>query len=144
MPPTSDEELQELQENVASLRQQVVDANADREAYERSISNDIAAAELKAEAARLEAELARIDQATNQSLEGDSGPLVQATDLMENALKARDAAREAAEGSKEAPAPAQTPPPLPQSTPTTGSAPVTVSTTTPPSSTPPTSSGSEA
>jgi hypothetical protein len=105
MPPTSDEELKELQENVEDLRAQVVDANAEREAYEKSLANDVTAAQLKAEQARLQAELTTINAATDASQvegAGASVPLVQATALMEAALAGQDAASSAAEAGVEA------------------------------------------
>lgn len=104
MPPTSDEELRELQEHVEDLRAQVVDANAEKEAYERSLANDTVAAQLGAEAARLEAELASIKNSRESSDAGGgaSVPLDQATALMESALTTRDATVEAGEAAAEA------------------------------------------
>lgn len=54
---TSDEDLQKKTQNVADLRQKVAEANAARENTERNLTNDVTAAALDAEAAKLEAEL---------------------------------------------------------------------------------------
>lgn len=54
---TTDEDLQKKQDHVVDLRQKVAEANATRETHERGLSNDITAAALDAEAARLEIEL---------------------------------------------------------------------------------------
>jgi hypothetical protein len=105
MPPTSDEELLQLQENVEGLRTQVADANAEREAYERSLSNDVTAVQLKTEAARLEAELTTIQTATERSQQdglGASVPIVQAEALMEAALAQQNAAEDAADAAVQA------------------------------------------
>lgn len=56
--PTSDEDLQKKQAHVQKLRQQLAAAEASRTAREAELANDVTAAQLDAEAARLEADLA--------------------------------------------------------------------------------------
>lgn len=56
--PTTDEELAELQNTVAEKRQRLIDARAEREANERSLTNDITAAQLKAEEEKLDSLIA--------------------------------------------------------------------------------------
>lgn len=56
--PTTDEELAELQRGIEEKRQRLVDARAERESNERSLANDITAAQLAAESAKLDALIA--------------------------------------------------------------------------------------
>lgn len=63
--PISDDELREKAENVANLRQQLVEAQTARVASELELANDVTAAQLDAEAAQLEVELEREQAAAN-------------------------------------------------------------------------------
>lgn len=56
--PTTDEELAELQRSVEEKRQRLIDARTERENNERSLANDITAAQLQAEADKLDALIA--------------------------------------------------------------------------------------
>ena len=56
--PTTDEELAELQRSVEEKRQRLIDARTERENNERSLANDITAAQLRTEADRLDALIA--------------------------------------------------------------------------------------
>jgi hypothetical protein len=55
--PTSDDDLRKKQEHVQKLRQQLAAAEASRVSREVELANDVTAAQLDAEAARLEADL---------------------------------------------------------------------------------------
>lgn len=94
---TSDEDLQKKRENVEKLRQQVADATLKREAAERSAVNDVMAAELDAEAARLEAQLVEAKQGSTKTAvsEGTAAPLAAAKETMEQAVAQQKALNEA-------------------------------------------------
>lgn len=94
--PTTDEELAELQQSVQDKRQALADAQALREASERSQVNDIAAAQLKEEAARLDAEIAR-EQALTANVGSGNTVLAVATAQMEQAVAQQEAQEKANE-----------------------------------------------
>jgi hypothetical protein len=64
---TTDEELDKERDRIAKLREQIAEANSAREDRERGLTNDIAKAQLQAEGARLEAELAEAKAAAKAS-----------------------------------------------------------------------------
>jgi len=94
--PTSDEELLEKQQAVEEKRTQLAEVQATAEANERALDNDIAAAALDAEAARLDAEIAEAEKrATPEAAEAaNASNLGSARDQMEAAI-ARQRAAEA-------------------------------------------------
>ncbi len=74
----SDEELAQKQAAVEKLRQQVADAEATRVANERSTANAITYAQLDAEQARLEAQLAAAKSAgTKTAAREAAAPLIE-------------------------------------------------------------------
>ena len=92
--PNTDEDIKRKRDEVQSLREQVAQAAATREARERGLTNDIYAAELDAEAARLRAELVALkDSAKASNVRAGATPL--ATE-QENAKNAEEAAKVAA------------------------------------------------
>lgn len=86
--PTSDEDLQTLQDDVQKLRDQVAAEDAKAAARARGIDNDIAAAQLTAEKVRLETQLAQSKEAAKVGSvkAGASAPLQSAQQLMELAV----------------------------------------------------------
>jgi hypothetical protein len=78
--PVSDADLAKKQERVARLRAQVEEANRTRITREQQQANTITMAQLDAEEARLEAELAAAKSASRVGAvkEGASGPLAAA------------------------------------------------------------------
>lgn len=84
MPPTSDEDLQRLQDDVTKLRDQVAAEHAKVEARSRAMNNDIAAAQLNAERVRLEAELSQARDMSKASTikSASAGPLQSARDAV--------------------------------------------------------------
>ncbi len=82
--PTSDDDLLKKQANVEKLRQQLVTAEASRVNRELELSNDVTAAQLDAEAARLEADLAVAKDLSRVTAvkSGASAPLDTARDLL--------------------------------------------------------------
>lgn len=94
---TSDEELAKKAEEVERLRQQVAEAEALRESRERGLTNDIQAAELDAEAARLRAELAALkDSAKVSNVRESATPLLTETANAKEAASVAKAAEKAA------------------------------------------------
>lgn len=88
--PTSDQDLRSKQEHVEKLRSQVAEANAHREERERSLANDVTAAQLDTEAARLEAELIRSrEMAKAGTVKLAASPLASAQADMKAAVEAR-------------------------------------------------------
>lgn len=65
--PTSDEDLQSLQDEVQKLRDQVAAEDAKAAERVRQTDNDIAAAQLNAERTRLQAQLAQAKEASKAS-----------------------------------------------------------------------------
>lgn len=96
--PTTDEELQQKQENVAKLRQQVADANAKREINVKELSNDFIAQQLDVEQARLEIQLAEaLANSTAKAAKAGAADLLQnSKDEMAAAVAQQKAAEEAA------------------------------------------------
>lgn len=97
--PVSDEELAELQTAVEAKRQTLTETQAEREAAERALSNDITAAQLMAESARLDAQIAQQQgMLANVGLQGNS-VMESAKEAMELAVKQQEgqAALEAAQ-----------------------------------------------
>lgn len=91
--PTSDEELEQLKESVEAKRQSLADARLDRETKERELSNDLVVEQLKAEEARLDADLALVARrAQAEAVEGGASPLDVAREEMKRAVAAREAA----------------------------------------------------
>jgi septal ring factor EnvC (AmiA/AmiB activator) len=66
--PTSDQELAELQTTVEEKRQRLVAARLEREAQQRSLENDVTAAQLRAEEAKLDQLIAE-EEARNARVE---------------------------------------------------------------------------
>ena len=64
--PTSDQELAELQKTVEEKRQRLVDARLEREAQERSLENDVTAAQLRAEEEKLDQLIAEEESRNNR------------------------------------------------------------------------------
>lgn len=93
MAPTSDEDLQKLQNDVDTLRERVAAEEAKRVERERLAANDVTAAHLNAEKARLEAQLASAKEAGKAAAvkEGLSGPLEAAKEDQKRAESQRDA-----------------------------------------------------
>lgn len=96
--PTTDEELQQKQDNLVKLRQQVADADSKRVEAEKGLSNDILAAQVDAETTRLEVQLAAAKAASSGSAAkgGASAPLQAAKDDMAVAVAQQKAAEKAA------------------------------------------------
>lgn len=93
--PTSDEELQQLQKEVEKKREKLATADLQRTSREAELSNDIVAANLRAESARLDAALAESTRLAKVSevKQGAEGPLAAAKADMDRALaqgKAQD------------------------------------------------------
>lgn len=137
--PVSDEELQAKRERVESLRVQLVEQQQSNSAAVTEATNDVAAAQLDAEAARLESQLteaqevaerheesadAQVASVANPEVVPDQGAL---DSLRAGEERNERLAREAAQGSGQAapPVPPSTPTSVPTSTPTT--APVSTS-----------------
>lgn len=74
---TSDEDLKKMQDKVEKLRERVAAEETKRITRERELANDVTYANLEAEGARLEAELAAAKQANSAASikEGVAGPL---------------------------------------------------------------------
>ena len=91
----SDEDLAKQQERVNKLRQQVAEAEATRTAREREQANAITMEQLKAEEARLQANLdaAKAGGSASAVKEGASGPLEQAREDRQTAEKIGAAAQ---------------------------------------------------
>lgn len=91
--PTSDEDLQKKQEHVEKLRQQLADEENKRVERETELSNDIAAGQLDAEAARLEAQLTAAKSANKVSAvkAGASAPIEAAKAEMATAVEQQKA-----------------------------------------------------
>jgi hypothetical protein len=64
--PTSDQELVELQRTVEEKRQRLADARLERESQERSLANDVTAAQLKAEEDKLDQMIAQEEAAAGR------------------------------------------------------------------------------
>jgi hypothetical protein len=93
--PTSEEDLQAQRERNDELRAEITAEEMKRVEIQGSLQNDINAAELDAEEARLEAQLAAI-RADNERLESITPqPLVAAQAAMEQAVAAQKAQEEA-------------------------------------------------
>lgn len=101
--PTSEEELKKKRDNVEKLRQQVADEEAKRVTRERELSNDVTAAQLDAEAVRLEARLAAAKDSNKVAAvkEGASAPLDQAKAEMRNAATIKAAQEKAQDRNSE-------------------------------------------
>ncbi len=102
--PTTEEELQQKRERNAKLREQLAQEEAKRVEREVNLANDLTAAQLDAEEARLKAQLTDAKEAAKVAnvKEGASAPLAAAKEEMQRAVeaqKAREAA--AAEEAKE-------------------------------------------
>lgn len=74
--PTSDEDLQKLQEDTAKLRGQVKAERAKKLEHEQSLSNDITAGVLKEEQVRLQAQLAELKATSSASAVKDGAAAV--------------------------------------------------------------------
>lgn len=98
--PTSDEELQAQRDRVDKLRERVAAERVKAVDNTASVQNDVDAALLSAEEARLEAELAAVKQTSTKSAakEAAARPLEQAKEQMEEAVAAQKAAEQAASG----------------------------------------------
>jgi hypothetical protein len=107
--PTSDEDLAALKERVEQKRQDLADAESERVTAELALANDMVAAQLQAEEARLDVALSQAREATKAERieQGVAAPLAQAKAEMEQALAAQKAAEEAQKAADEA---AQNPP----------------------------------
>lgn len=97
--PTSDEELQRKAEAVQKLREQVTEAEAQREQRELDTANDVTMTQLEAEEAALRARLAQAKEAGKVASvkSGVEAPLNAAKEQ----LKANLARQKAAEGGNE-------------------------------------------
>ena len=86
---TTDEELAQLQKSVEKKREQLADAERQREERQAGLSNDITAAQLQAEEARLDAALsaAKADAKAANVKSGASGPLDAAKEEMRLAVE---------------------------------------------------------
>jgi Asp-tRNA(Asn)/Glu-tRNA(Gln) amidotransferase A subunit family amidase len=102
--PTSDEDLQKLQESVEKKRQELAAATALREERERALVNDETAARLRAEEARLDVELIAVKESAKAAnvKTGAGAPLEAAKADMERAVAAQKAAEAAAKASAKA------------------------------------------
>lgn len=89
--PTSDKDVETLQSSVKKKRAQLEKARRQRVSREQGLTNEITAAQLQAEEARLDAEIAAEKSASTPSAvrEGASTPLAQAKEQMENAVAAQ-------------------------------------------------------
>ena len=93
---TTEEDLQARRERNEELRAQIAAEQAARYDAQASLANDVTAAQLDAETARLEAALAA-EQRQNEGLKaGASAPLEAAKNAMEQAVAAQKAAEQAA------------------------------------------------
>lgn len=99
--PTSNEDLQAKKDRVEKLREQVASEEAKRLEREQALANDVTAAQLDAEAARLEAQLETAKQSNKAAAvkEGASDLLDAANDDKARAESQRDAAIKAADNS---------------------------------------------
>lgn len=87
--PTSDEDLQKLQEEVQQLRDKVAAEEAEAANRVRQLDNDIAAAQLTAERTRLQSQLSQAKEASKASniKSGAGAPLEAAKAEMELAVQ---------------------------------------------------------
>lgn len=105
--PTSEEELQAKQEHNQELRDEIAAEQVKQTDLQQQLSYELNAAQLDAETAKLETQLADI-QRTNAALEdGASGPLEAAQAEMELAVAQGEAAEAAAEEKAKADAEAE-------------------------------------
>lgn len=95
--PTSEEELQAKQETNDDLRDQIAAEKVKQTELQQELSDQLTAAQLDAETAKLEAELADIKRTNDALEEGASGPLDAAKAEMEHAVAQAEAAEAAAE-----------------------------------------------
>ena len=97
--PTSDEELQRKAEAVQKLREQVAEAEAQREQRELDTANDVTMTQLEAEEAVLRARLTQAKESAKVASvkSGVEAPLSAAKEQLKTAL----AQQKAAEGSTE-------------------------------------------
>lgn len=95
--PTSDKELEKLQDRAQKLRDQLVEARLAREARERESVNDVTAAQLNAEITQLEVELEREKEAgkAKNVQAGIAAPMADATAAMEAAAASAKADEDA-------------------------------------------------
>jgi hypothetical protein len=86
--PTTDNELEQLKKTIEKKREKLADTEAQRTAREAEQANDIVAAQLRAEEARLDAALAEAARTAkaSQVKGGAEGPLAAAKADMERAL----------------------------------------------------------
>lgn len=91
--PTSDEDLQKLQDRAAKLREQVATEEQKRVQRERELSNDVTAAQLQAEITRLETRLDASKDANKVSevKSGAAAPLEAAKTEMQRAVEVQKA-----------------------------------------------------
>jgi hypothetical protein len=94
--PLSEEDLQKKRDRADKLREQIAQAEAEASANVQAQANEVEGAQLDAEVARLETQLARAKAAAKVTVarSGASGPLAAAKDQ----LAAAEAAREAPVG----------------------------------------------
>ena len=87
--PTSDEDLQKMQEEVQQLRDKVAAESAANSTRQREADNDIAAAQLTAERTRLQSQLAAAKEASKASniKAGAGAPLAAAKADMQLAMQ---------------------------------------------------------
>jgi DNA repair exonuclease SbcCD ATPase subunit len=102
MAEVTDEELENKRQHVAELRDQLAEAEMTRTARVRETDNTIEAAQLDAEAARLEAQLEEAKAAADVGVveQGASGPLAQAKAKLQQVERQTEARRESEEARK--------------------------------------------
>lgn len=96
--PTSDEELAQLQASVEEKRQRLADARRMREDNERSLANDVTAAQLLAEAAQLDVLIASEEKSASEEAvkEGAAGLMDQVAGDLASAQAQKEGAAELA------------------------------------------------
>lgn len=95
--PYTDDDINKKRGEVQTLREQVAAEAAKRESRERGLTNDIYAAELDGEAARLRAELTALkENAKASTLREGATPLATERENAKEAVEAEKAAAKAA------------------------------------------------
>lgn len=92
----TEEELQAKRERNEKLREQIVAEQAKRYEVQADLANEVTAAELDAEGARLQAELAGVQRDNDTLADGASAPLQSARERMDQAAAMQQAAEDAA------------------------------------------------
>lgn len=91
--PTSDKDIENLQERVAEARQQLVDVKAARETAEREMANDVTKANLERELATLQTEISK-EKSRSDVAAGITVITDNAKEVMKQALEQQEAQKE--------------------------------------------------